>query len=792
MIKNLFLSFVMICFGGVAICNAQSPISINEVMQSNVHGIMDDLNDFPDSWVELYNNSSQPVDLSHYALSVKDKIGKAFRLPKRTLNPGDFILIYCDKAAGKNTDSQNIHTSFRVDAGKGFVYLWQNSQIVQSLELKKMPAPDVSYGRINENTDTWGYQAAPTPGAANCNRLVKDVLPTPEFSREGGLQTSSFQLSLTLPSDAPAQAALHYTLDGSVPTDKSPVYNAPIQIDASTVVRASLFADGYITPLPATQSYIFHPRTQTLPVVSMTGNPEYFYGDKIGILVDGSYSPEQENYKYEWRRPVNIEYFEADGSQVINQVIETRLKGTSSRIYPLKSMVLYANKRFVTKRLEYEFFHEQRPGVTDFKSLEIRNAGQDFHYAYMRDAIEQKLIGEGTQLGFSAYQPVIFYLNGEYKGIINLRERSNEDNVYTNYNGLEDIDMVESWWEIKSGTHEAFDAFKDFYNEPGHTLQEYLVRMETGNFADLMAANAIFCNVDFPRYNIIMWKETKDDAKWDWILKDMDYSFAIWGLSSEFNYLEWLYNTDYSTDMNWGNREAGTILFRRLMEIPEFKNDFFDRMLTAMGDYLSPERVCATISNAAEKIAPEINVHRELYISDSDFDTSIQSMLQWYPKRVNNMYRFASEFLKADAPFACTVSLPKDAAGLQLCMNGRPLITNSFDGQWIPGRDISLRVLNADGTDVAAAWKVTASVNDQERETTYQGGTLSQSFTSVQRVKIEPIIDPASIDGIHNESSTVDVVWYDIQGHGPLHTKPTLPGIYLRKAGNKVTKVHIK
>lgn len=40
-----------------------------------------------------------------------------------------------------------------------------------------------------------------------------------------------------------------------------------------------------MTPLPVTQSYIFHPREQTIPIVSMTGNPEYFYDDKIGILV---------------------------------------------------------------------------------------------------------------------------------------------------------------------------------------------------------------------------------------------------------------------------------------------------------------------------------------------------------------------------------------------------------------------------------------------------------------------------------------------------------------------------
>lgn len=38
-------------------------LRINELMQSNIDCIMDDLNDFPDSWVELYNSGTTSVDL---------------------------------------------------------------------------------------------------------------------------------------------------------------------------------------------------------------------------------------------------------------------------------------------------------------------------------------------------------------------------------------------------------------------------------------------------------------------------------------------------------------------------------------------------------------------------------------------------------------------------------------------------------------------------------------------------------------------------------------------------------
>ena len=34
---------------------------INELMQSNIDCVMDDINEFPDSWVELYNPTDAAI-----------------------------------------------------------------------------------------------------------------------------------------------------------------------------------------------------------------------------------------------------------------------------------------------------------------------------------------------------------------------------------------------------------------------------------------------------------------------------------------------------------------------------------------------------------------------------------------------------------------------------------------------------------------------------------------------------------------------------------------------------------
>ena len=50
---------------------AQSPLVINELMQSNIDEVSDDLNDFPDSWVELYNTTSEHISLANYKIGTK-------------------------------------------------------------------------------------------------------------------------------------------------------------------------------------------------------------------------------------------------------------------------------------------------------------------------------------------------------------------------------------------------------------------------------------------------------------------------------------------------------------------------------------------------------------------------------------------------------------------------------------------------------------------------------------------------------------------------------------------------
>lgn len=71
---------------------SDAQLRINEVMQSNIDGLYIE-NDFPDSWVELKNTSTQPVDIKGWGLSVKDSYKKAYIFPdSQIISPVAFSL----------------------------------------------------------------------------------------------------------------------------------------------------------------------------------------------------------------------------------------------------------------------------------------------------------------------------------------------------------------------------------------------------------------------------------------------------------------------------------------------------------------------------------------------------------------------------------------------------------------------------------------------------------------------------------------------------------------------------
>ncbi|MBR2231135.1 MAG: CotH kinase family protein [Prevotella sp.] len=732
--KLLFLLTAV--FGAVSPSHAQ--LIINELMQSNIDCVMDDINEFPDSWVELYNAGSAAVNLNQYKLGVSDKAGEAWQLPNRTVQPKQYILIYCDK------ESTGLHTPFRIDSGKSDgIWLFQNGEIADCvLNLKKQPAPNIAYGRENDGGEKWGYQATPTPGAANCGKLCTEVLGAPVFSEPGRVMTGNTPVTLILsvPEGSPVGTGIRYTLDGSEPTATSTPYTSPITINANRVVRAKLFCDGYLSPRSTTHSYIFFPsnRALTLPVVSIATDDRYLNDPKIGIYYKDENKKDDDrtqNYFYDWRRPVNFEYFETQGkASELNQLCETRIQGGATRTNPLKSLAVYANKRFGERRFSYEFFPDQKPGLTEFKSIVLRNSGNDFDYLYNRDAIMQRAMAENADLDWQAWRPAIIYINGKYRGMLNIRERSNEDNIYTNYNGLEDIDLFENWNELKEGTWDNLNAFKNFYAEHNHTLEEYAQWMDWEEFLNLMIMNLYFDNEDFPCNNIVMWRPRTEEGKWRWIAKDTDFGLGLYGASASYNTIAWVNEDGYDNDHNgWGNERSGTRLFRRMMEDPDLKREFTDRCAIYTGDFLNEKGVRAIWDPMYEMIKTEYPFHRELFNKWwPKYAEELGNARNWLKQRTNYFLEHVRNYYKLDSTIPMTINSGQGSVNAAITFNGVKLTKGVFDGKYYKGQKVTLNSTPAG--EKVVGWTVIVVAASGTTTTEYSGPSCSFDMPSCTKV----------------------------------------------------------
>ena len=78
------------------------------------------------------------------------------------------------------------------------------------------------------------------------------VAETPVFSPAGGNYLTAQTVSISCPTTG---ASIHYTTDGSDPTENSPVYSAPLTVSVTTTIKAVATATGYANSAIAEATY---------------------------------------------------------------------------------------------------------------------------------------------------------------------------------------------------------------------------------------------------------------------------------------------------------------------------------------------------------------------------------------------------------------------------------------------------------------------------------------------------------------------------------------------------------
>ena len=797
---------------------ANAQLVINELMQSNVEYMMDDIKEFPDSWVELYNKGTEAVNLKDYKISNKNKPKKAWQLPDMTVEPNGFVVIFCDK---EGKEDNRLHADFRLESGKdGNLYLFKDGDDnpIDMLEgMAKMPAPDVAYGRKTDGGDEWGYQLTPSAGKPNTGDVcdAKHILGAPIFSEPGRVTSGkgAISLELSLPEGAPEGAFITYTTNGSEPTASDKKYTQAISITKTTAIRAKVFCEGWLSPMSTAQSYIFHPRAMTVPIFSVQTNDKYLNDASLGLFANNN--SKEDKKLHDWRRPVNIEFFPSeDENSAFNQIAETRIQGGASRANALKSMVFYANKRFDPdhKRFSYEFFPDQKPGITEFKSFSLRDGGNDFGDLYFRDLIIQRTMASHVDLDWQAGHTAVLYINGEYMGMLNIRERSNEDNIYSNYDGLEDLDVVEIGHEqingnnmfeeeFKEGTADFYEQFKAFYSEKGHSMEEYEQWIDVNEYLNVIAMNFFYGNIDFPGNNLVFWRPN-DDAedcplpkRWRVIVKDTDFGLGLYGRRPEFNTIDLLYNPQNHQDSNWAFTEPATRLLKNMLEDPDILKLFINKCCLFMGDFMNGKGTGEIIDLIKDEAMEEFVAHRDKFNpgwgwwavdNRSDIENKFAEAKRWAENRPNNFYRFIGDQWYLGKAIPVTINKGNGDKVESVTVNDYKLSKGVFDGKLFPSTELYISSM-ASGDNSIIGWRVIYNPStDNEEIEDFDGNDVTFILKDCKSATIEPIFEVGTgIQTIKETASKADnAAIYDLLGNKV--TTPKAGRIYIRN-GKKET-----
>ena len=758
--KRIWLS-ILVCLPSLAVAKTETTLCFNEIMQSNIDCLLTN-HDFPDSWVELYNPTSSAISLKGYYIGASSDVSTAYKITQTvSIASKGRLLIYCDKEA------TGLHTDFRLEStSSGTLYLFNASKAkVAELSYPAMPAPNIAYGRKSDGEkDNWGWELTPTPGAANSGGFSDILLPEPVFSMKGQVMTSSGSLTITMPAgDYPDDTKIYLTTDGKEPTLESTSGTSfTFDIIKNTYIRAKLISASALSRRSTSNSYIFHPRATTLPIVSIITEDKYLYSNSEGILKDAKTDGEY-NYNYEWRRPVNAEYFDATtGQSLFNQVGEIAVGGNFTRSKAQKSLKLYANKRFGTKRYNATFW-EEKPGVTKVKSFILRNGGNFSANSRINDAITQRISGTAlTNLDYQAYSGVIVYINGDYKGIFGLRERANENYVEANY-GIDDDDvyLATHLSYLASGGDErrntTFGEVFNVYTGTDATYEKMNALIDVDNFMKAMIAELYSTNRDYPDNNISIWRPKDKSMKWRWILRDMDFSFSA-ACNYDFNMFKYLLgNTSdktistsddeyqYTTDGAVQNAER---IYKKMISFPEFRNAFIDAFAVYLGDFMKPSVTIPIYEKMRAEIEDEIPYTMDLYNYYALDDPSLgyykwsNRLKEALQNRPAIVYKHMADFFNTHPTYenlGTVIPMTLMPNGADVTINNIGLTKGNFDGAFFSQRELHLNS-GADGM----GWKMQTFTYDSSSKTM----KAAQETTFEQREVFILLGDYAQCDSV--------------------------------------------
>ena len=581
-------------------------ILLNEICSNNFSAAKNENGNYCD-YIEIYNPTSQDKVLDEYYLSDDKDVLSKFSLQGRSIPAKGYLVVWLDGMIDANTGNTGFGISYEGES----IYLVKGEKevIVDSVYVPGL-IYNTSYARLEDGATQWDVME-PTLGVRNTGALVLPAqeLKEPQFSTESGFYEEKFFLKI----QAGVGEEIYYTLDGSKPTPESMKYTGKIEIDncteqeniyaarkdlsptrdytpefkvdKATVVRAISYNEALNKVSDVVTKVYFvgyenQKEYEGFPIISLVADSEDLFGYEKGIYGNGkkldeykknggiqdgklvgNYADENgqvhnlyeaSNAFYEgkeWEREADFIYFNEEHKYEFSQKVGIRIAGASTRGTPQKSFNIYGRDIYDEQVIfPYEFFQ----GIKS-TTVKLRNGGNHNDSIKVIDAFVESLV-EDRDVSIQRSTPCILFLNGEYWGIYNIRERYNEEYISTHYGVSEENIWIIDGGRAKVGGSAASEAYDYFvtmatecdlsYDDVYDMVSELI---DVQSFIDYCCINMYMDNTDLSFVqNMALWRSAENDGseygdtKWRWMIFDMDEAIQKYDENTDPG--EWMSN----------------------------------------------------------------------------------------------------------------------------------------------------------------------------------------------------------------------------------------------------------
>ncbi len=646
-------------------------IVINEFVSSNETGIQDSDGDYSD-WIEIYNASDELINLEGYMLSDEEDLPDKWIFPWVEILPQEFVLVFASNK--EDIYPGELHANFKISqSGETLLFSDPQGEIASLVQAVYVPT-DQSYGRIRDGETEMLIISHPTPAYSNAESNAVYC------SHTSGFYANEFELNL-IPSNEDIQ--IRYTLNGEIPNVNSTLYTQAIVMDnisgapnnisnipttplegpwqldeyiwqepdtvyKANVLRFASFNDDTILSEIANRTFFVDeeiPNRYTFSLISIITDSLNLFQYDTGIYIPGV-TFEEEGWSWvpvgnyhrrgrEWERNIHISFFENNGELAFETNAGMRMRGWGSTAFPQKSFGVYFRKEYGLKNIEYPIFPD---ALSDkYKRLVFRSSGNDFLYTHFRDAVLQNIL-RPMNFEYQRFSPSVVFINGEYWGIHNMREKYDE--YYFDYQydidqdsiiilgacGYEDVGSNEDYFELSDYLVNNDISLSEHYNY----VKTYL---DIQNFIDYEIAEIFYANYDWPCNNHRLWKTTASDSKWRYLIYDLDLSFDFFDDAS--------YDTpsmEHATNDGdeWPYCDCSNYFFKRLLENDDFKEEFISRFAFHLNTTFNSESVIDSINKYKILFEPEMaeQIERWFYPEDmSSWNEQVEKMIYFAQHR---------------------------------------------------------------------------------------------------------------------------------------------------------------